>query len=56
MPKINRSVDYTFQAYSGVTEEQRNENTDTSKLNEPVNENGSDSDNDSKCCSNILII
>lgn len=46
MPKIKRSVDYTFQAYSGVTdEEQKNDNTDTSKLN--VND-GSDSDNDSE--------
>lgn len=51
MPKIKRSVEYTFQAYSGVSEGgHRNEHTDMSKLNAPLNENGTDSDNDSKFC------
>ncbi|XP_018567785.1 uncharacterized protein LOC108908278 [Anoplophora glabripennis] len=49
MPKIKRSVEYTFQAYSGVPQdgEHKIDDADMSKLREPLNENGTDSDNDS---------
>ncbi|KAJ8919680.1 hypothetical protein NQ315_006208 [Exocentrus adspersus] len=46
MPKIKRSVDYTFQAYSGDVAGGRRD-ADVEKLHGAQNENASDSDNDS---------
>lgn len=48
MPKIERSVDYTFQAYSGSSETEKDNGEITQEIMENSQENGSDSENESK--------
>lgn len=51
MPKIERSVDYTFQAYSGTSENKKEqlERSESPKFNDHnLDVKGSDSENESK--------
>lgn len=48
MPKIERSVDYTFQAYSGSSETEKSNGETTQEMIDNFQEKGSDSENESK--------
>lgn len=48
MPKIERSVDYTFQAYSGSFEIEKGNGETTQEMIDNFQEKGSDSENESK--------